>query len=119
MISNTGINKPQGTTSKTTDPGTPLMGVDANSIYRLLKVDTDGSIIVSNTLGTTNLRVEVDQVSSSLTYVGYAAYNALVTEAKWLIFRLQLTGTVTNKSFANTSVAYDKIWNNRATYTYL
>lgn len=119
MISNTGINKPQGTTARTTDPGTPSMGIDANSIYRLIKLDADGNIIVSNTSGTASQRILVDQVSSSLSYVGYAVFDAQEASAKWLIFRLQLTGTVTKKSFADTSLAYDKVWNDRATYTYL
>lgn len=119
MISTTGITRPKGTTAKNTDAGTPVMGTDVANIYKFIKLDADGNIIVSNTSGSTNLRVLVDQVSTSLSYVGYAIFDALTNQSKWLIFRLQVSGTVTNKSFANTTTAYDKIWNDRATYTYL
>jgi hypothetical protein len=119
MISTTGITRPKGTIAKSTDAGTPVMGTDVSNIYKFIKLDTDGNIIISNTSGSTNLRVLVDQVSTSLSYVGYAIYDALTNQSKWLIFRLEVLGTVTNKSFANTSTEYDKIWNDRATYTYL
>lgn len=119
MIGNTGINKPQGTTSLSHDPGTPSMGVDGNGAYKFLALDSNGNIVVSGQSGTGIQRVLVDQASATIVYVGYGPYDGDETNKVWLIFRLETTGNVVKKSFANTDVAYDKQWSLRATYTYL
>jgi len=60
-----------------------------------------------------------DSPSPEITYVAHAVVKAQNNEAKWLIVRYQTVGTVVEKRFAEGNTEADKVWNDRATYTYL
>ena len=60
----------------------------------------------------------LDEVSSSLTYIGEADIGALDSSSKWLIKRMQKTGTVTKIEWADGNSREDNIWDNRASLAY-
>lgn len=56
---------------------------------------------------------------SDVEYVGAAEPGANKAEARWAIFKLFYAGVnITEVRWANASRAFDKVWNDRATYTY-
>ena len=63
--------------------------------------------------------VKTDVVSSTLMYVGYATVGLGTDESGWQIFRMQETssGSLT-KTYANRTSDFDKVWDDRATYTF-
>lgn len=61
----------------------------------------------------------VDEASDTVTYLGYAAPGALVTEARWRIIRILLSGNVREVRWADGDDKFDNIWSDRAGLTYL
>lgn len=52
-------------------------------------------------------------------YTGYAAPGSLESSAVWLIVKTDYSDDIpTKEDFANGEFKFDKIWNNRTTYTY-
>ncbi|MFA6582662.1 MAG: hypothetical protein WCS77_00040 [Elusimicrobiaceae bacterium] len=64
------------------------------------------------------MQTKQDVVDENKSYYGYAVPGALATEAKWLIVEVLKTGNVISKRFASDSVNFDKVWDDRAGYTY-
>lgn len=60
----------------------------------------------------------LDEVSDTLTYVGYAALGTDEGAPRWKIIRIQKIGTVTKAEYADGNMVYDNIWTNRASLTY-
>jgi hypothetical protein len=66
----------------------------------------------------------VDEVSSTLYYLGWTDIGISATsEAKFRVARMQKTGNVWQKMWANGSRRYDQVWDDRAdgakiTYTF-
>jgi hypothetical protein len=60
----------------------------------------------------------VDEVSTTLTYVGYAVPGTAASAASWRIARIQTVGTVLMKTWANGNTNYQNIWNDRASLSY-
>lgn len=56
----------------------------------------------------------VDEVSASLSYIGYAPLGASQGDAKWKILRITKTGNVTITEYADGDMLYDNIWTSRA-----
>jgi hypothetical protein len=65
------------------------------------------------------LTVRLDQVSDTLFYVGKALIGKVDTDANWLIVRYTQTGSILKSEYANGSEAFDQVWNDRATLTYV
>jgi hypothetical protein len=65
------------------------------------------------------LTVRLDQVSDTLFYVGKALIGKVDADANWLIIRYTQTGSVLMSEYANGSEAFDQVWNDRATLTYV
>jgi hypothetical protein len=65
------------------------------------------------------LTVRLDQVSDTLFYVGKALIGKVDADANWLIIRYTQTGTILMSEYANGSEAFDQVWNDRATLTYV
>lgn len=63
-------------------------------------------------------KVLIDEASSTITYVGNAAVGSDESSSVWVIRKLTQTGTVFSVEFAEWSTSFNKIWNDRATYTY-
>lgn len=59
----------------------------------------------------------VDEVDANTKYVGEAAIGTETTEAKWRIYRIKKSGTVTSIRYPG-SKNFDQIWDNRASLTY-
>lgn len=60
----------------------------------------------------------VDEATDDTTYVGYALPGYATSDAFWKIKRIQVVGTETIIEYAGSNALFDKIWDNRAGYTY-
>jgi|SRR3972149_1735765 len=60
----------------------------------------------------------IDEASTDIIYVGEASIGGNVASAVWRISKLNTTSTITSLLWADGNAAYNKIWNDRATYTY-
>lgn len=60
----------------------------------------------------------IDDVGGGVTYVCQAACGSLASAPKWQIKKITVVGAVTTIRYANGSTAFDKVANDRATYTY-
>lgn len=60
----------------------------------------------------------IDEVSSSLTYIGEAAVGTLDSDPKWRIQRITVSGAVTSIHYANGNTAWNSVWDDRASYSY-
>jgi hypothetical protein len=60
----------------------------------------------------------IDKVSDSLIYIGEALPTALVTDATWRIKKVQQTTGGITILWANDDSDFNKVWNDRTTYTY-
>jgi hypothetical protein len=67
----------------------------------------------------TKQRIAYDS-SSNPEYIGTAPPNALTSESKWQIKKLTYNANnlVTQIDFAGGTTNFDKVWDNRTTYTY-
>ena len=63
--------------------------------------------------------IEYDSTGREL-YVGYAAPGAADDDASWLIFKFSYddASLVTSKRFADGSVEFDKVWDDRNAYAF-
>lgn len=64
------------------------------------------------------LKVNIDEASSTVTYVGKAVVTASNSESSWMIKKLTTSGTVTTITYAEGNDYFDKIWNDRASLSY-
>lgn len=60
----------------------------------------------------------LDEVSSSVSYFGYAAIGSAEGSALWKVKKMTVTGTVTKIEYADGNASYDNIWTNRASLSY-
>lgn len=60
----------------------------------------------------------IDDVSSTLTYVGEAPVGAADTDEVWRISRIQIIGTETIIKYADGSTGWNHKWTDRASLTY-
>lgn len=60
----------------------------------------------------------VDEVSSTLTYVGMAPVAASESAAVWSIQKLENVGTVLKITWADGNTMFDNIWADRASLSY-
>jgi hypothetical protein len=60
----------------------------------------------------------VDEVSSSLTYLGYAVPGTAESASGWLMIAVSKVGTVTAKKFKNGSTSFNTKWDDRAAGSY-
>lgn len=65
------------------------------------------------------LTVRLDEVSDTLFYVGKAEIGKVDSDANWLIVRYTTTGSILKAEYANGSEAFNQVWNDRATLTYI
>jgi hypothetical protein len=80
-----------------------------NDIIEALNTDTEDK----------RLTVRLDQVSDTLFYVGKALIGKVDTDAHWLIIRYTQTGVILKSEYANGSEAFNQVWNDRTTLTYI
>lgn len=60
----------------------------------------------------------VDEASATVTYVGYASPGTLEASSTWKIQKITISGSITTVLFAEGDDNFDKVWNDRASYTY-
>ena len=60
----------------------------------------------------------IDEVSSTLTYIGFAPPGSSESNPIWKIYRASVSGTITKVEYANGNSGYLNIWANRASITY-
>lgn len=63
--------------------------------------------------------IRVDDASTTITYVGEAPLNSLESSAVWRIKKLETIGTVFKVTWANGSQAFNNVWDDRLTLTYI
>lgn len=61
--------------------------------------------------------LNLDEASATISYVGQAAPGSSAAAAVWRIKRIDSTSGIII-TWADGNDAFDKIWNDRATYTY-
>lgn len=58
-------------------------------------------------------------VNGNLVYIGIATAGRATTEASWFIKKLAYSGNnLSGIACASGQITFDKVWDNRATYTY-
>lgn len=60
----------------------------------------------------------IDEVSSTLTYVGEAPTGASPSQAVWRIYKIETVGTETSIKYAGGNTNWNSVWDNRASLTY-
>lgn len=65
----------------------------------------------------------VDEASTTVTYIGYGNLGANRAKAEWMIVRITKTSATTPNGvvlteYANGSMKFDQVWNDRATLSY-
>ena len=69
--------------------------------------------------GLDNYDIIIDEVSSTLTYIGKTKhFAAAVSDAVWQVKKIVTSGTETGIFWADGTDAFTKIWDDRTTYTY-
>ena len=63
--------------------------------------------------------VRVDDVSSTITYVGEAPIRSPNTAPVWRIKKLETLGSVFSITWADGNMSFDNVWNDRASLSYL
>jgi hypothetical protein len=66
----------------------------------------------------TRKSLRIDDVSSSVTYIGEASFGSSEASAVWRIFKLSLSGTVTSITWADGNDEFDNVWDDRLTLSY-
>ncbi len=80
-----------------------------NSVTRYYSIDT------TNVAGWNK-----KDVNGSTTYLGYSlVINSSTAQAVWRIRKEVTSGNITTATYADGNGAYDNIWDNRASLTYL
>jgi len=65
-----------------------------------------------------NYSVKLDEVSSTLLYVGEAAIGADPAAAVWRIRKLDTSATVLSVLWADGNQLFDNVWNSRSSLSY-
>lgn len=61
--------------------------------------------------------IELDEASTTITYVGYASPGSLTSDPYWQIKRLDSTSGLV-VLYADSDPSFTKVWDDRATYSY-
>lgn len=64
--------------------------------------------------------VKVEYSGDNISYIGITVSGSATTDSTWLIhkFTFDSDDNLTDVKFADSSTAFDKVWDSRATYTY-
>lgn len=84
--------------------------------YREARVTEQGELVVSSTDPT--ITVRIDEVSSSLLYIGTARIGSATSSALWQVQKVTVVSTVTSILWADGNSNYDNIWDDRASLVY-
>lgn len=62
---------------------------------------------------------EIDQNADGNTYFGWAAPGTATSVPSWRVQRMLVSGNTKTFQYADGNLAYDNVWDNRTTLTYL
>lgn len=99
-----------------------MMNMSYDKAYQQNTVSIVGLNATTNTLervvveGTTELLI--DEASSTVTYIGESPANTATSAASWKIFKVDTTSNPSSIKYADGSTAFDKVWDNRVSYSY-
>lgn len=97
------------------------MSILRNRSRKDLATTTVGSkevLDVNAVLGGGATATVIDDATSAITYVGKAALGSALSDAVWQIQKIEVSGTVTRITWADGNSDFDKVWNDRASYSY-
>ena len=60
----------------------------------------------------------IDEVSGTVTYLGFSHFGTKTSDARWRIERVTVAGTVTIVEYGDNSMEFNSIWDNRASINY-
>ena len=89
-----------------------------NQIAIIAQLD-DVITILTDDKESKRLTVRLDQISSTLFYVGKAVIGSIDSNSTWQIVRYTKTGNILKSEYANGSELFNQIWNNRLTLNYI
>ena len=107
------IGDANGDTVTTSDMGSGIQALDVN--VRDITLSHEDDSIETHSV---NELSYIDEVSSSVSYFGFAPAGSAEGSALWKIKKLTVSGTVTKVQFADGNALYDNVWNNRASLSY-
>lgn len=89
-----------------------LLGEYNSGLYRL-QVDADGNLIST----APSYATRIDEASATVTYIGNSLPGSATSAAAWQIKKIDETsGTVI--TWASGNANFNKVWDDRASYTY-
>lgn len=80
----------------------------------LVKVSPKNGLVTDSN----DYAVQIDVVSSSVTYVGKAVIATATSAASWQVKKISVSGTVTSITWAGGANSFNQIWDNRASLSY-
>lgn len=103
--------------SKPTTPGHVVVKIgQAVDPYKILYMREDRNLIEE--VDAVDFETQMDEASDTVTYIGKAAVGSDTDESVWQIQRISIAGTITSIEWASSTAAFDKVWDDRAGYTY-
>ena len=88
-----------------------------DTIIDLLRAVYSGGAINVNS-GSGSYATQLDEASSTITYVGKAAVGSATASAVWQIQRITATGPDLAIDWADGDASFNNIWDNRASLSY-
>jgi len=61
---------------------------------------------------------QIDEASTTVTYVGEAKIASSTSSAVWQIIKIEKSGNVTSIKYADGDKRYNNVWDNRASLSY-
>lgn len=65
-----------------------------------------------------DVQKKFDEASNTVTYIGEAESGSASSDPVWRIKKFTVSGSITSLQWASGNTDYDKIWDNRTSYTY-
>jgi hypothetical protein len=109
------LNKSFNTNTKTIDVS--IIGQDINNQTTLRQIQVDGNGMVQTT--SEGYKVRVEYSGGVPLYAGFALPGTLTSATGWAIRKMTAVGdNITATDWASGTTKFDKVWDDRATYTY-
>ncbi len=104
----------------TDDAGLDITQLRLDPTTKRLKVlqSALSSSVDSVTVETTKYTTQIDEASSTITYIGKATIGSATSSAVWQIQKISVSGNVTSFEFADGDDNFDNIFDNRASLSY-
>lgn len=94
----------------------PITGIV--NTYLVSESVEDISTAIASLTASSDYLLLLDEAALTITYIGEAIPLTTTAQAKWRIKVLETTGPDIAIKWADGSTSFDKVWDDRATYTY-